>query len=239
MRTIAIGDIHGGLKGLVQVLNRTEVKDEDTLIFMGDYIDGWSEAAQVIQLLIEVSEKINCVFVKGNHDVWAEEWLATGEVSPKWFMNGGKETIESYEGFSDEQKAAHLKFFQNTKVYYLDDENRLFLHAGFTNPKGIEQEALEENFYKDRTLWEMAVAMDKTITVDDLNYPNRLKKYNEIYIGHTPTTNYGQDVPMNVANVWNIDTGATRKGKVTAINIDTKEFVQSDYLSSLYPDEKR
>ena len=239
MRTIAIGDIHGGLKGLVQVLNRTEVKDEDTLIFMGDYIDGWSEAAQVIQLLIEVSEKINCVFVKGNHDVWAEEWLATGEVSPKWFMNGGKETIESYEGFSDEQKEAHLKFFQNTKVYYLDDENRLFLHAGFTNPKGIEQEALEENFYKDRTLWEMAVAMDKTITVDDLNYPNRLKKYNEIYIGHTPTTNYGQDVPMNVANVWNIDTGATRKGKVTAINIDTKEFVQSDYLSSLYPDEKR
>ena len=239
MRTIAIGDIHGGLKGLVQVLNRTEVKDEDTLIFMGDYVDGWSEAAQVIQLLIEVAEKINCVFVKGNHDVWAEEWLETGVVNPKWYMNGGKETMESYEGFSDEQKAAHLQFFQNTKVYYLDEENRLFLHAGFTNPKGVEEELLEENFYKDRTLWEMAVSMDKNITKDALNYPNRLKKYKEIYIGHTPTTNYGQDVPMNVENVWNIDTGATRKGKVTAINIDTKEFVQSDYLSSLYPDEKR
>ena len=239
MRTIAVGDIHGGLKGLIQALNRVELKDGDALIFMGDYIDGWSEAAQTIQFLIDLSKKFNCVFVKGNHDVWAEEWLETGEVSPKWYMNGGKETMESYEGFSDEQKKVHLQFFKNTKVYYLDEENRLFMHAGFTSQKGVEQEPLEENFYKDRTLWEMVVAMDKNITEKDLNYPNRLKKYKEIYIGHTPTTNYGQDVPMNVANVWNIDTGATRKGKITAINIDTKEFVQSDYLSVLYPDEKR
>lgn len=239
MRTIAVGDIHGGLKGLIQALNRVELKDGDALIFMGDYIDGWSEAAQTIQFLIDLSKKFNCVFVKGNHDVWGEEWLETGKVSSKWYINGGKETIESYEGFSDEEKVEHLQFFKNTKVYYLDDENRLFLHAGFTNPKGIEEEALEENFYKDRTLWEMAVAMDKSITPEDLNYPNRLKKYKEIYIGHTPTTNYGQDVPMNVANVWNIDTGATRIGKVTAIDINTKEFVQSDFLATLYPDEKR
>ena len=69
MRAIAIGDIHGGLKGLVQVLNRVELKDGDALIFMGDYIDGWSEAAQTIQFLIDLSKKFKCVFVKGNHDV--------------------------------------------------------------------------------------------------------------------------------------------------------------------------
>ena len=43
MRTIAIGDIHGGLKALVQLLNTLEIKDEDHLIFMGDYVDGWSK----------------------------------------------------------------------------------------------------------------------------------------------------------------------------------------------------
>jgi len=104
MRTIAIGDIHGGLRALVQVLNKVEVKDQDTLIFMGDYVDGWSEAAQVVQLLKELSEKIKCIFIKGNHDVWCEEWLRSGEVNPTWFMHGGKETMDSYEGFSEEDK---------------------------------------------------------------------------------------------------------------------------------------
>ena len=76
-RTFVIGDIHGGLKALLQVLNKLEVKEEDSLIFVGDYVDGWSEAAQVIQFLIELSEKVNCIFIKGNHDVWCENWLKT------------------------------------------------------------------------------------------------------------------------------------------------------------------
>ena len=63
-RTFVIGDIHGGLKALLQVLNKLEVKEEDTLIFVGDYVDGWSEAAQVIQFLIELSEKVKCIFIR-------------------------------------------------------------------------------------------------------------------------------------------------------------------------------
>lgn len=238
MRTIAIGDIHGGLKALLQVLNKTEVKDEDTLIFMGDYVDGWSEAAQVIQFLRELSEKINCVFIKGNHDVWCEEWLRTEEVHPTWYMHGGKETMESYEGFSIAEKKAHLNFFEAMSLYHLDDENRLFLHAGFTSQHGVSREVIQETFFYDRTLWEMALVMDTNITETDVIYPKRLKHYKEIYIGHTPTTNFNEEVPMNRQNIWNIDTGAAFKGKVTAMNIDTKEFVQSDNLPELYPDEK-
>lgn len=131
-RTFAIGDIHGGLKALLQVLNKIEVTEEDTLIFMGDYVDGWSESAQVIDFLIDLSQKINCIFIKGNHDVWCENWLKDkNDVNTSWFMHGGKETIESYEGFSASEKEAHLQFFQNAKMYYLDTKNRLFLHAGF------------------------------------------------------------------------------------------------------------
>ena len=238
MRVIAIGDIHGGLKALVQVLNKVAVKDEDTLIFMGDYVDGWSEAGQVIQFLRELSEKINCVFIKGNHDVWCENWLKTGKVNPIWYMHGGKETMDSYEGFSSADKKAHLDFFEAMPLFHLDAENRLFLHAGFTSQHGVSREVVQENFYYDRTLWEMALVMDTSITKDSLVFPKRLKHYKEIYIGHTPTTNFNEDVPMNRQNIWNIDTGAAFKGKITAMDINTKEFVQSDPLPSLYPDEK-
>jgi len=239
MRTFAIGDIHGGLKALIQVLNQVEVTEKDTLIFMGDYVDGWSESAQVIDFLINLSEKINCNFIKGNHDVWCENWLKDQlDVNPTWFLHGGKETIDSYDFFTIDKKKQHLTFFENMKMYHLDAENRLFLHAGFTSMHGVERETYPHKFCTDRTLWEMALAMDKKMEKSNTNYPRRLQHYNEIYIGHTPTTNFGETTPMNAINIWNVDTGAAFKGKLTAMNIDTKTYFQSDELPKLYSNEK-
>lgn len=239
MRIFAIGDIHGGLKALVQVLNQIEVTEQDQLIFMGDYVDGWSESAQVIDFLITLSNKIDCIFIKGNHDVWCQNWLQdSNDVNPSWYMHGGAETIASYTGFTKKEKQKHLQFFDKMQLYYLDTENRLFLHAGFTSMHGVTKESYPHKFCTDRTLWEMALVMDQKIDLNHQLYPKRLKHYKEIYIGHTPTTNYGIKVPMNAINVWNVDTGAAFKGKITAMNIDTKAFYQSDDLPSLYPNEK-
>ncbi|WP_418604541.1 metallophosphoesterase family protein [Hwangdonia sp.] len=238
MRTFAIGDIHGGLKALIQLLNKMEIKDEDTLIFMGDYVDGWSESAQVVAFLIDLSKNFNCVFIKGNHDVWCENWLREDRVDPVWYMHGGKETIDSYAGFSEAKKKKHLEFFESMPLYFIDGENRLFVHAGFTSMHGVEKEVFKESLYFDRTLWEMALTMDNRIAKDSTLYPNRLKHYSEIFIGHTPTINFNVGVPMQAANIWNIDTGAAFTGKLSGMNIDTKAFFQSDNLPNLYPNEK-
>lgn len=237
-RTIAIGDIHGGLKALIQLIEKLEITENDTFIFLGDYVDGWSESAQVIQYLIDFSKNYNCQFIKGNHDVWCEEWLETETINPIWYKHGGKETIESYNVFSKEEKLNHLQFFKALQLYIIDNENRLFLHAGFTSMHGVEKEPNPENFYYDRTLWEMASTMDKRIKEHSEFYPNRLKHYKEIYIGHTPTTNYNKETPINAINVWNVDTGAAFKGKLSAIDINTKEIFQSETLPTLYPNEQ-
>jgi len=238
MRTLAIGDIHGGLKALIQLLDRANVTVEDKLIFVGDYVDGWSESAQVIQYLMELSKTNDCIFIKGNHDVWCEDWLRTGEGEPVWLAHGGQETVESYESFSKEEKKQHLYFFDDMQLYHIDDDNRLFIHAGFTSMHGVEKEYNFRNFYFDRTLWEMALTMDKSIQKNSELYPHRLRHYNEIYIGHTPTINFYKDQPMNAVNVWNIDTGAAFTGKLSAIDIASKKIFQSDSLKDLYPNEK-
>lgn len=237
MRILAIGDIHGGLKALIQLIERANVTKNDTLIFVGDYVDGWSESAQVIQYLIELSKKNRCIFIKGNHDAWCEQWLASGFVNDVWFQHGGKETIESYSGFSEADKKIHLNFFEDMDMYHIDDQKRLFVHAGFTSMHGVEKEFNVQVFYFDRTLWEMALTMDERIEKNSKSYPNRLKHYSEIYIGHTPTTNYFKMHPMNAANVWNVDTGAAFTGRLSAINVETKEVFQSDILKDLYPNE--
>ena len=140
--------------------------------------------------------------------------------------------------FLEVDKKIHLQFFKDMKLYYLDEANRLFLHAGFTSQHGVEREMHSATFYTDRTLWEMALVMDKKIDSNSIIYPKRLKHYQEIYIGHTPTTNFDLEVPTNAINVWNVDTGATFKGKLSAINIDTKTVFQSDNVYTLYPNEK-
>ena len=93
--TYVIGDIHGGLKALEQLIERLNCSKDDTLIFLGDYVDGWSESAQVIDYLMELSKNHHCIFIKGNHDVYCENWLLKDEYSQNWMLHGGKQTIES------------------------------------------------------------------------------------------------------------------------------------------------
>jgi serine/threonine protein phosphatase 1 len=122
--------------------------------------------------------------------------------------------------------------------YYLDDQNRLFVHAGFTNLNGVKYEYFPKLFYWDRTLWETALSLDPNLKIGDALYPKRFTLYKEIYIGHTPVTRIGETTPVQKANVWNVDTGAAFKGPLTILNIDTKEFWQSEPLNELYSSEK-
>lgn len=237
-RTLAIGDIHGGFKALQQAFERAEVTKNDRLIFLGDYVDGWSESSQIIEFLIEISGKQECIFIKGNHDVWCEDWLSFEQGPDIWLSNGGRSTVESYKDYSSEDLETHLVFFQRMKPYHIDDQNRLFIHAGYSSMHGPEKEVYSSNYRWDRTLWETAVAMDRKLQKNSELYPKRLLLYNEIFIGHTPTLDIGITTPVNKANIWNLDTGAAFTGALSVIDIDTKEFWQSDPLPSLYPDEK-
>lgn len=241
MRILVIGDIHGGFRALLQVLERANVTATDQLIFLGDYVDGWSESPQVIDFLIELKQQYSCIFLRGNHDALLLDWLE-GNVENidenLWYKHGGNATVEAYSAVSKEKKARHIEFLKQLQNYHLDEQNRLFVHAGFTNLHGVEFEYFSKLFYWDRTLWETALCLDENLDKNHVLYPNRLKIYSEIFIGHTPTTRIESMKPVQKACVWNIDTGAAFKGKLTLMDIDTKVFWQSDLLPDLYPDEK-
>ena len=241
MKKFVIGDIHGGLKALLQVLKKINCDENYTLIFLGDYVDGWSESPAVLDFLIELQKKQPCIFIRGNHDELLLDWLLGNNenIDEKlWFQHGGEATVLSYQNINAETKEKHIQFLQSLQDYYLDDKNRLFIHAGFTNMKGVEHEFFKPLFYWDRTLWETALAIDNQLSKDAITYPLRLKIYNEIFIGHTPVTKIDETNPVNKACVWNVDTGAAFKGKLTIMDVDTKEFWQSDSLPELYPTEK-
>lgn len=236
--TYVIGDIHGGLKALKQVLERAPITNFDTLIFLGDYVDGWSEAPAVLDFIIDLATKQNCIFMQGNHEEMLLKWLKKEDDNPLWRFHGGEVSVQSYQNIGQQTIERHIHFLENLKEYYIDTENRLFVHAGFTNLKGVSFEFFRGMFWWDRTLWETAMAVDGNLNESDPRYPERLKLYKEVFIGHTPVTRFGSLVPMNFANVWNVDTGAAFKGKLSILNVNTKQYWQSDTLPDLYPNEK-
>lgn len=241
MNTFVIGDIHGGLRALIQILEKAQISNEDQLIFLGDYVDGWSESPELINYLIELSKTQKCIFIRGNHDQLFLDYLETGNEKideGMWFKHGGKATVLAYKNVSQEIIFKHILFLKSLQDYYIDDQNRLFIHAGFTNLSGVNYEYFPKMYYWDRTLWETALSFDEKISELSPYYPKRFLNYKEIFIGHTPTTRINSLVPVNKANVWNVDTGAAFKGKLTMLNIETKDFWQSDFLSELYPNEK-
>lgn len=237
-RTLVIGDIHGGFKALKQVWQRANISEDDNLIFLGDYGDGWSEAAQVISFLIALQKTHNCIFIRGNHDYLVHRYLAKNDNNPMWLMHGGEQTKESYQDISETDKKAHIDFLEGLQNYYVDAQNRLFVHAGFTHQAGPDHEFYSNLVYWDRTLWETACSVDLNLPKDSVLYPKRLLLFKEIYIGHTPTTRIGKDTPTQHVNVWNVDTGAAFKGPLSVIDVDTKQYWQSDPVYSLYPQEK-
>lgn len=237
MRKIVIGDIHGGLRALKQLLDRVDPSGGDQLIFLGDYVDGWSHAAETVNYLIKLRDTHDCVFIRGNHDELCREWLETGKDNPLWQQHGGDATAASYDTMDSTEKQLHIQFYRDLEDYYLDGDHRLFLHAGFTHLRGVENEYFSTMFYWDRTLWEMALSLDPDLPKDDSKYPARLKQYHEVFIGHTPVTRIGKTTPQQAANVWNIDTGAAFKGPISAMEVSSKQIWQSDPVYQLYPGE--
>ena len=262
-RTLVIGDIHGGYKSLLQVLERCDFDNKiDKLIGLGDVADGWSETAELVHYLIHLQEESDNrhIFLRGNHDAWCQEWLNFGVAKDIWVVQGGKATIDSYIRTGFIVDARHREFFNRLHNYYVDDKNRGFVHGGFISKEGLGYEAYESDYYWDRTLWRIAVAVDrefKLIDTEDFRIiPYRFERHKEIYIGHTTTGNwlvkphlpeyqYTEQpkegkivVPMNRCNIWNMDTGGGFEGRLTIMDIDTKEFWQSDDLRTLYPEEK-
>lgn len=238
MRTLVIGDIHGGLRALHQIFERAKVTTNDQLIFLGDYVDGWSQSPEVLDFLIALKQQQNCIFIRGNHDDLLHSWLNESKDNELWYKHGGESTVLAYIDVKSDKKQSHIEFLKSLQNYYLDDRNRLFIHAGFTNLNGIDFEYFPKSFYWDRTLWETALALDTKIKTTDLFYPKRLLLYDEIYIGHTPVTRINKTTPIQKANIWNLDTGAAFKGPLTIMDIDTKEYWQSEPLPNLYPNEK-
>ncbi len=169
-----IGDIHGYLNRLIELVQviRVHMKPEDSMIFLGDYIDRGPDSFEVIEYLLALSGKYTIIFLRGNHEDMMEIYLQGRDTAGNFIHNGGKATVQSYIKNTGEflLPEKHRVFYKSLQIYY-EGEDFIAVHAGL-NPKIEDMRAqikedllwIRENFYRDLKRWSKTVIFGHTPT---------------------------------------------------------------------------
>jgi serine/threonine protein phosphatase 1 len=194
-----IGDIHGCLKPLQQLMGLIKPGEGDQVIFVGDYIDRGPDSKGVVEYLLSL--KGNLVFLMGNHERMFLDYLK-GKNRLLYLVNGGGSTLRSYGGASMVPED-HLEFFENLHLSCQAQEY-LFVHAGIRPGVPLERQNPED------LLW---------IRDEFIHHRGRFAK--TIVFGHTPM----EEVLMLPDRIG-IDTGCVYGGKLTCLVLPSHELIQ-------------
>ena len=96
MALYAIGDIHGYAQPVDALLSSMDFTDDDTVIFLGDYVDKGPDVAGTLQLLSELSARENFIFLRGNHDQLVIDALHDSKKISLWECLSGESPLSSY-----------------------------------------------------------------------------------------------------------------------------------------------
>lgn len=247
-RTLVLGDIHGALRALDQVLDRCNFDPaNDRVVFLGDAVDGWPESKGVLDRLLQIPDLVPLL---GNHDEWFRNWVDTtlwfGDYRD-WVTQGGRATLESYGASGSGEwtdvgpevvPPEHVAYLRGCRSWY-EEDGRVFVHGGWCF--GIYDHPRQEDpgvLNWDRSLWEHAFMRQERHELYGAYYPEPVTQWTEVYVGHTATTRLRKPAlgPIQACEVWNCDQGCGWAGRLSIMDVQTKEYWTSDPVQDLYPD---
>ena len=172
MATIAVGDVHGNHAALESLLERIvpELGADDTLVFLGDYIDRGPDSKRCIDAILSLRARspFEVVALRGNHEEWMlatlhdsskHSWLlgADAWATVRSYSESAAETLLAavdeagqrlitddwslpYEPFFEAMPASHREFFENLELWH-EADGAVFCHGGVDPQAGpIEQQ---------------------------------------------------------------------------------------------------
>lgn len=238
MRRFIIGDIHGNYEGLSKALDFVKFSDSDILYSVGDFCDRGTENIKVLNTLMNIP---NFKAVRGNHDVWLYNFLYASlnhrRIDPETFniwtrYNGGHFTYNELLTIDESDLLNIFNFLKKFK-YALVEDDFAIVHGGLL--KGMTIDSLKElekeeingydhsnwspyNVVWDREYFMSAFCPDKIIK-DRIVSPIDIER--ALIIGHTPIKE-GPFISSEY-NLINMDTGSGKGGKLSILNLDSRE----------------
>lgn len=224
MPTYVIGDIHGRLKLLDQLISNVpwDVAG-DKLVFLGDLVDRGYDAPGVVERVMRLAKaNPNIVVLRGNHEQMLLDCLDYGDL--QWLIpeNGGLATLEGYGFELDQLKDVsdikipeeHIGFFRGLPVYH-EDEQAIYVHAGLVpgeHPSQTDPEVL---------IWTRDLEFFK-------GYDGKL-----CFFGHTPTAFLPREGRPRRGGIYinhscvGMDTSGDDQSPLSCIQVETFTLYQS------------
>jgi serine/threonine protein phosphatase 1 len=223
-RVYAVGDVHGRADLLGTLLARIDADLEahpiaqPVQVFLGDYIDRGPQSRDVIELLVDRRRRHTMLYLKGNHETYAADFLGNPAVLSDWRHLGGINTLLSYgvmasakdDPQAQQEMAAsfrqalpenHRHFIQGLALSFTCGDF-FFVHAGVRPGVPLGQQRQED------LLW---------IREDFLLHEEDFGKV--VVHGHTPSRQ-----PDIRPNRINIDTGAYATGRLTCLVLEGEQM---------------
>lgn len=247
-RTIAIGDIHGDLPALLVLLRRLPpLGPDDTLLFLGDYVDRGPQSKQTVDFLRQTlpsETPARIVALKGNHE---DGWLRHAREGgwPEFVVpqsNGCMECVRSYLGTTAAPDSGHpsaeelealltgtalpqdVLDWMATLPHWFEDDHAIYIHGCLTQKDGRWLHPAELEDHRP-LLWQRSAEFFR-------EYQGK-----RVVCGHTPVTSLPQDIseytPLDPTDLYMhkgvlaIDTGCGKGGFLTAVDLPEGRVYES------------
>ena len=216
MRVLAIGDIHGCLGPLDDLLAWVAPAADDVLVTLGDYVDRGPDTRGVLDRLIELKKSRPVICLRGNHEIMMlEAWRGGRSEKKMWLGVGGVQALGSYGGAPgktgtfEDVPPEHWHFLQHELVDYHESERFIFVHAGVGYSVPMAEQA------------------DNVLFWEFLGDEMRHESKKTVICGHTSQKS---GVPKVVPGAVCIDTYAHGGGWLTCLDAASGRYWQVDML---------
>jgi len=211
MRTLAIGDIHGHLRALDALLNSVGPKPDDRIVFLGDYVDKGPDVKGLLDRMVQLRERPNVVFLRGNHDEMLVHAYRNPPEFSVWECLAGENALASYGGGDLREvigkiPSEHWSFLEETCRDYFETPEHIFVHAGIRAHVAPAEED------RERLLWTSLLTAASH------------------HSGRTVICGHSSQRSGHIADLGHticLDTGITSGGRLTCLDVETLEFWQS------------
>lgn len=212
-RAFVVGDIHGCIEELDRLLDHLALTRQDTIVFLGDYIDRGPESKAVVHRLLRLrQEGPQCIFLKGNHeDMFLAFMELPGRHGESFVYNGGEATLRSYEvdrcpghEISKRLPPEHLAFLQELQARHSLGEF-LCVHAGVNPQRRLDDQTSEDLFWIRGAFIHKPHSFGVTVV-----------------FGHTPCRDVLLDLPYKIG----LDTGLVYGNKLSCLELSEKVLLQ-------------
>ena len=206
IRTYAIGDIHGCLTKLIELiaLCQADAGNRPTkFIFLGDYIDRGPDSQGAVEFLMSLQRNRpnNVICLMGNHEDMLLAAVDAPDWEESWLRNGGLQTLQSYgKATVANIPQDHINWIRNLPKFH-GDGLRFFVHAGISPDRPLDRQDEHD------LLWIREPFLSST------------KDFGRLIVhGHTPLKTGRPDIRPNRLN---LDTAAVYGGPLTAAVFDS------------------